>query len=52
MSSDIPKDKSKGLIFIIDMPRSILTLLESIIATADNCVPIGEKIFFSVQYNL
>ena len=49
ISSDIPKDKGKGLIFIIGMPRSGTTLLESIIATADNCVPGGEKIFFSVQ---
>ena len=49
MSSDIPKDKGKGLIFIIGMPRSGTTLLESIIATADDCVPGGEKIFFSVQ---
>ena len=48
-SSDIPKDKGDGLIFIIGMPRSGTTLLESIVSTANDCVAGGEKLFFSLE---
>tara|TARA_Y100000996_G_scaffold398575_1_gene366746 strand:- start:501 stop:2087 length:1587 start_codon:yes stop_codon:yes gene_type:complete len=49
MLGNVPKNEGKGLIFIIGMPRSGTTLLESIIATADNCVAGGEKLFFPTQ---
>ena len=38
-------NKGKGLIFIMGMPRSGTTLVESIIASANNCVAGGEKLF-------
>ncbi len=41
--------KGDGLIFVIGMPRSGTTLLESIISTADDCVAGGEKLFFSLE---
>lgn len=47
----ISSNKGDGLIFIIGMPRSGTTLVESIIATADNCVAGGEKLFFSLVCN-
>ncbi len=49
MSEEIPKDRGNGLIFIIGMPRSGTTLLESIIATDDDCIPGGERLFFVNQ---
>lgn len=42
-------DLGDGLIFIIGMPRSGTTLVESILATADDCVAGGEKVFYHVQ---
>ena len=47
--SDIPSDRGEGLIFIIGMPRSGTTLLESILATANDSVAGGERIYFSTQ---
>lgn len=41
--------KGDGLIFIIGMPRSGTTLLESIVSTADDCIAGGEKVFFPVH---
>ena len=38
-----------GLIFIIGMPRSGTTLVESILATSEDSVAGGEKVFFHVQ---
>ena len=35
-----------GLIFIIGMPRSGTTLVESILATSEDSVAGGEKVFF------
>lgn len=49
LSSNIPNDRGDGLIFIIGMPRSGTTLLESIISTAEDCVAGGEKLFFAVH---
>ena len=42
-------DLGEGIIFIIGMPRSGTTLVESILATAENCVAGGEKVFYHVQ---
>ncbi len=50
-SPKISNDKGNGLIFIIGMPRSGTTLVESIVSTADNCVAGGEKLFFSLACN-
>ena len=47
--NSIPKNLGEGLIFIIGMPRSGTTLLESILATAEDSVAGGEKIYFSTQ---
>lgn len=47
----IDPKKGEGLIFIIGMPRSGTTLLESIISTADNCQAGGEKLFFTLECN-
>ncbi len=47
----ISSDKGNGIIFIVGMPRSGTTLVESIISTADNCVTGGEKLFFSLELN-
>ncbi|MAD48006.1 MAG: hypothetical protein CMQ53_01490 [Gammaproteobacteria bacterium] len=49
IQSDIPKNRGEGLIFIIGMPRSGTTLLESILATADDSFAGGEKSYFSTQ---
>ena len=38
-----------GLIFIIGMPRSGTTLVESILATSTDCVAGGEKVFFHLH---
>lgn len=43
----ISKEKGDGLIFIIGMPRSGTTLIESILSTADDIVAGGEKVFFT-----
>tara|TARA_B100000989_G_scaffold280361_1_gene243731 strand:- start:912 stop:2495 length:1584 start_codon:yes stop_codon:yes gene_type:complete len=48
-SKNLPAELGDGLIFIIGMPRSGTTLIESIISTADNCIAGGEKIFFVNQ---
>ena len=42
-------EKGKGLIFVIGMPRSGTTLTESIISTASNTKPGGEKVYFPLQ---
>lgn len=44
-------NKGKGLIFIMGMPRSGTTLVESIIASANNCVAGGEKLFFPLEFD-
>ena len=44
---DIEATKGEGLIFIIGMPRSGTTLTESILATAEDTVAGGEKVFFT-----
>ena len=49
--SDIPSNKGEGLIFIFGMPRSGTTLTESILSTASDIQPGGEKVFFSLQLN-
>lgn len=43
----IDPEKGEGLIFIIGMPRSGTTLTESILSTAKNIKPGGEKTFFT-----
>lgn len=47
----IPSNKGEGLIFVFGMPRSGTTLTESILSTAKNIQPGGEKVFFSLQLN-
>jgi len=47
--NNIDTKKGDGLIFVLGMPRSGTTLVESIIATADDMVAGGEKAFFSLQ---
>ena len=47
--SNIPYNKGNGLIFIIGMPRSGTTLLESIVSTANDCIAGGEKLFFPLE---
>ena len=49
--SKILSEKGDGLIFIIGMPRSGTTLVESIISTANHCAAGGEKLFFSLECN-
>ncbi len=49
VSGKFPDNLGKGLIFIIGMPRSGTTLTESIIATSENCIAGGEKVFFGVN---
>lgn len=46
---NIDKNKGDGLIFILGMPRSGTSLIESILSTAENLTTGGEKSFFSVQ---
>ena len=43
----IDPKKGEGLIFIVGMPRSGTTLTESILATADETIAGGEKVFFT-----
>lgn len=45
----IDSNKGEGLIFITGMPRSGTTLTESILSTAADLAPGGEKAFFSLQ---
>lgn len=47
ISDRINPNKGKGLIFVIGMPRSGTTLTESILSTANNIKPGGEKVFFT-----
>ena len=49
ISKKIPFDLGEGLIFIVGMPRSGTTLTESIIATSEDSIAGGEKVFFSVN---
>jgi hypothetical protein len=49
LKNQIDPKKGEGLIFIMGMPRSGTTLTESILSTAENLVPGGEKAFFSLQ---
>ena len=46
---DVSEYQGEGIIFIIGMPRSGTTLLESILSTAESCVPGGEKVFFPIH---
>ena len=46
---DVDPDKGNGIIFVLGMPRSGTTLVESIIGTAQDTVAGGEKSFFSLQ---
>ena len=46
---NVDSDKGNGLIFVLGMPRSGTTLVESIIGTAQDTVAGGEKSFFSLQ---
>lgn len=47
ITEKIDQKKGEGLVFIIGMPRSGTTLTESILATADDTVAGGEKVFFT-----
>ena len=47
--SKIDPKKGEGLIFILGMPRSGTSLLESIVSTSKNLKAGGEKAFFSIQ---
>ena len=49
VSVKFPTNLGEGLIFIIGMPRSGTTLTESIIATSEDCIAGGEKVFFDVN---
>lgn len=49
VSAKFPSNLGEGLIFIIGMPRSGTTLTESIIATSENCIAGGEKVFFDLN---
>ena len=49
LESKIDNQKGKGLIFVLGMPRSGTTLVESILSTAQSLQPGGEKSFFSLQ---
>ena len=49
ISKKIPSNLGDGLIFIIGMPRSGTSLTESIIATSEDSVAGGEKVFFGVN---
>ena len=46
---DVDPNKGNGLIFVLGMPRSGTTLVESIIGTVQDTVAGGEKSFFSLQ---
>jgi len=45
----IDRNKGEGLIFVLGMPRSGTTLLESILYTSPDLIPGGEKSFFTLQ---
>ena len=45
----IDPSKGTGLVFVLGMPRSGTTLLESMLSTASDLVPGGEKSFFTLQ---
>ena len=47
ITKEINPDKGEGLIFVIGMPRSGTTLTESILSTANDIKPGGEKVFFT-----
>ena len=49
IEKNIDPKKGEGLIFILGMPRSGTSLIESILSTADNLKTGGEKAFFSIQ---
>lgn len=49
ISKKIEPNKGNGLIFVIGVPRSGTTLVESILATAEDTTAGGEKSFFSLQ---
>ena len=51
IKKQIDKKKGEGLIFIIGMPRSGTTLLESIVATSNDCQAGGEKLYFTLECN-
>ena len=44
--NSVPGDRGEGLIFIVGMPRSGTTLLESMLSTCSDLYPGGEKKFF------
>lgn len=44
--NSVPRDRGEGLIFIVGMPRSGTTLLESMLSTCSDLYPGGEKKFF------
>ena len=48
-SKNTSENLGKGLIFIIGMPRSGTTLVESILASSEDSFAGGEKVFFHVQ---
>ena len=47
--NQIPSDKGTGLIFVMGMPRSGTTLMESILATSPDVAAGGEKVFFTIN---
>ena len=49
IKNDIDPKKGEGLIFILGMPRSGTSLVESIFSTSKNLKAGGEKAFFSIQ---
>jgi len=49
IEKNIDPKKGEGLIFILGMPRSGTSLIESILSTANNLKAGGEKAFFSIQ---
>lgn len=49
LEGKIDNQKGEGLIFVLGMPRSGTTLVESILSTAQDLKPGGEKSFFSLQ---
>jgi len=51
ISKHIDPTKGQGLIFIVGMPRSGTTLLESVLSTADDICAGGEKLFFTLECN-
>ena len=49
IKKEIDPKKGEGLVFVLGMPRSGTTLLESILYTSQDLVPGGEKSFFTLQ---